>query len=109
MMRLSSACVYGRKLTRLVRVRVRVRARARVGVSSNPIPNPNPDPDPNQLYFDFMLKSRLFNVRLGLVITALVMFLVTMPDVAALGPDSNGLLAQVLQPWPLSPWPGPGP
>ena len=47
-----------------------------------------------------MLKSRLFNVRLGLVITALVMFLVTMPDVAALGPDSNGLLAQVLQPWP---------
>ena len=56
-----------------------------------------------------MLKSRLFNVRLGLVITALVMFLVTMPDVAALGPDSNGLLAQVLQPWPLSPWPGPGP
>ena len=47
-----------------------------------------------------MLKSRLFNVRLGLVINALVMFLVTMPDVAALGPDSNGLLAQVLQPWP---------
>jgi hypothetical protein len=48
-----------------------------------------------KLYFDFMLKSRLFNVRLGLVITALVMFVVTMPDVTALGPDSKGLLAQV--------------
>ena len=43
-----------------------------------------------------MLRSRLFNVRLGLVITALVMFVVTMPDVAALGPDSQGLLVQVL-------------
>ena len=48
-----------------------------------------------KLYFDFMLRSRLFNVRLGLVITALVMFVVTMPDVAALGRDSKGLLAQV--------------
>jgi hypothetical protein len=47
-----------------------------------------------------MLKTRLYNVRLGLVITALVMFLVTMPDVTSLGRDSKGLLAQVLQPWP---------
>ena len=68
-----------------------------------------------KLYFDFMLRSRLFNVRLGLVITALVMFVVTMPDVTALGPDSKGLFAQVLLALALAlapaptPAPGPGP
>ena len=52
-----------------------------------------------------MLKTRLYNVRLGLVITALVIFLVTMPDVTALGRDSKGLLAQVLRPSGPRPWP----
>ena len=47
-------------------------------------------------YFDFIKDHRLFNVRLGLVITALVMFVVTLPDITDLKTGTSGLLAQVL-------------